>query len=206
MANIADTGFKWVKARNGAERAPIEERPVASAQTGGIFKGDCVKLVSDGTVIACAAGDAVYGVVTSVVRYKDSTGVVRSGNYLPASTSYSNAPGLANPQASIVALIPVVGQVFEVDVDTAVASITAAQDLMGNNANIVAGSGNTTSGRSGHLLDGGSTTAPATTSTLQWRLLEVVPDPLNDVTSANWKARVTINKGNDPNVAGTTGV
>ncbi|MSX03200.1 MAG: hypothetical protein F2813_08605 [Actinobacteria bacterium] len=206
MANITDTGFKWVKGNTGAERAPIEERPVVTTQSGAIFRGDCVKLVSDGTVIKCAAGDAVYGVVTSIVRYKDTSGVIRSGNFLPDATVFSGAPSLSNPQASIVSLIPAAGQVFEADVDTSQATITAAQGIMGNNVNIVATTGSTTTGRSGHVIDGGSTTTPATTSSLQWRLLEIVPDPLNDVTSANWKARVSINLGNQPNLGGTTGV
>ncbi len=206
MANQTITGFRWVKSRTGANVQPMEERPVISSNAAGVFAGDCVKLVSDGTVIPCAAGDAVYAVVNGAVRYKNSSGQIVTGNYVPITTTFTGAPSLSNPQASIVSVTPVEGQVFEADVDTLQATVTAAQGIMGNNVNIVATAGSTSSGRSGHVIDGGSTTAPATTNSLQWRLLEIVPAPLNDVTAANWKARVVISLGNSPNLGGTTGV
>lgn len=206
MANLTMTGFRWVRSNVGANVQPIEERPVITSNAVAVAAGDCVKLVSDGTVIPCAAGDAVYGVVNAAVRYKNSSGQIVAGNAVPITTTFSGAPSVSNPQASIVSLTPAMGQVFEADVDTSQATITAAQGIMGNNVNIVATASNTTSGRSGHVIDGGSTTVPATTSSLQWRLLEISPDPLNDVTSANWKARVCINFGNQPGLPGSTGV
>lgn len=200
MANIVMGGFRWIKNRQGANVEPIEERVAASGLAGGIFHGDCVKLVSDGTIAPCSAGDAVYGVAKAAIRYKNSSGQIVAGNFLPASTTYTGAPSISNPQASVLSITLCQGQVFEADVDTAQASITAAQDLMFNNADMAAGAGgNTTTGRSTQVINGAAGTG---TGTAQWRLLEVVPDPLNDVTAANWKVRITLNEGTEP-VPGT---
>lgn len=202
MANMVMTGFRWVKGRNGTVLQPVEERVVATANAAPLFHGDCVKLVSDGTVIAAAAGEAIYGVCIGAVRYKNSSGQVVSGNFLPVSTAYTGPPSLANPQASVVSVTPAQGQIFEADCDTAVASVTAAQDLMFNNGDIVATAGSTSTGRSGHVMNTASGTG---TGTAQWRFLEVVPDPLNDVTAANWKVRITLNEGTEPSPGTATG-
>lgn len=204
MANIQIGGFRWIKSRFGvAGCAPVEERPVATANGTAIFKGDIVKLVSDGTVIAAAAGDTVSHVVVGVVRYKNSSGVITTGNFLPASTAFTGAPAVSNPQASVLSVIPLQGQILEADCDTAMASITAAQDLMSNNGDLVATAGNTTTGRSGFVMNTASGTG---TGTATFRFLEVVLDPSNDVTAANWKVRVTLNEGNEPVPGSATGV
>src|SRR4051812_11001792 len=203
MANNVNTGFKWVRSRMGADRAPIEERVVASAYGTAIALGDCVKLVSDGTIAACAAGDAVYGVSNGAVRYKDSAGVVRSGNAVPISTTYTGSAALSNPQASVVQVIPAQGQVFEADANTAAATLAAAQDSMFNNCDIVATASTVATGRSNHVID--YTGSFPGTGTAQWRLLEIVPDPLNDVTAVNWKVRVTLNEGTEPIPGTATG-
>ena len=129
-------------------------------------------------------------------------GQVVAGNFLPVTTAYTGAPTLSNPQASVVSVTPAMGQVFEADVDTAMATATAAQDLMFNNADIVATAGSTSTGRSGHVINGASGTG---TATAQWRLLEVVLSPDNDVTAANWKVRMTLNEGTEPIPGTATG-
>lgn len=204
MANIAVGGFRWVRSRLGGNTAPIEEMPVASNNSTAIFTGDIVKRVSDGTVIIAAAGDLTLAyVVVGVVRYKRSDGAIVAGNYLPASTTYTGAPAVSNPQASILSLIPTQYQIFECDANTAAASITAAQDIVGNNCDFVATAGNTSSGRSGFVLD---TSAPGT-GTANWRVLDIVNSPDNDVTSVNYKVRVTVNEDNADTVPGSaTGV
>lgn len=203
MANIAMGGARWIKRRNGLNLEGREECPVASAYGTAIFFGDLVKRVSDGTIAAAAAGDAIYGIAVGAVRYKNSSGVIVAGNYLPASTSFTGAPHISNPQASIVAVVPLgPGDVIEMDVDTAVSTITAAQDLVGNNFDIVATAGSTASGRSGYVVNGASGSG---TGTAQIRLLETVPDPLNDVTVANWKGRFLVNESTEPAPGTATG-
>lgn len=202
MANIAIGGIRWVKSRVGANVEPIEERVVASAYGTAIFSGDAVTLVSDGTIAAAGAGDAVYGIAKAAIRYKNSSGQIVAGNYLPASTTYTGAPAVSNPQASVISVTLCQGQIFEADVDTAQASLTAASTLMFNNADIAATAGSTVTGRSGYVINGASGTG---TSTATWRLLEVVPDPLNDVTAVNWKVRMTLNEGTEPIPGTATG-
>lgn len=202
MANMAMGGFRWVKARRGLNLEPREERPVASGYATGIFRGDLLKKLADGTVAVAGIGDAVYAVADGAVRFK-SAGVVIAGNFIPAGTTYTGAPSITNPQASIVACIPVVGQFFEVDVNTGQADITTAQGLMNNNANVALGAGGSTStGRSTYVLD--STTA-GTTAALQFRMLEISTQPMNDVTAANWKVIGEFNVGQEPSPTTATG-
>ena len=203
MANIQIGGARFAKRRAGMNLEGREECAVASAYGTAIFFGDLVKRVSDGTIAAAAAGDAVYGIAVGAVRYKNSSGQVVAGNYLPASTTFSGAPSITNPQASIVAVIPLGKEdVIEMDVDTAAASITAAQDLVGNNFDIVATAGSTSTGRSGYVVNNASGMG---TGTAQLRLLEVVPSVDNDVTAVNWKGRFLVNESTEPAPGTATG-
>lgn len=203
MANIQVGGARWLKRRAGGNLEPREECPVASAYGTAIFCGDLVKRVSDGTIAAAAAGDAVYGIAAGAVRYKNSSSQIVAGNHLPASTTFTGAPDLSNPQASIVAVIPLsVGDIIEMDVDTAVSTITAAQDLVGNNFDIVATAGSTTTGRSGYVVNGASGSG---TGTAQIRLNMISRDPLNDVTAANWKGQFIVNESTEPLPGTATG-
>lgn len=204
MANVALGGFRWRKnRRGGANQEPREERMVASNNTVAIFAGDPVKLVNDGTVVVAGVGDAVYAIAMGTTRYRNSSGTIVAGNFLPAATTYTGAPVLSNAQASVLQCCPVVGQVFEVDVNTGQASLTAAQTLVNNNANVVATAGNTSTGRSAYTLD--ASTA-GTGGTLAWRILEVAPDPSNDPTAANWKVLVEANVGTEPSATTATGI
>lgn len=203
MANIAIGGARLLKRRSGTNLEGREECPVASAYGTAIFCGDLVKRVSDGTIAAAAAGDAIYGIAAGAVRYKNSSGVIVAGNHLPVSTTFTGAPDLSNPQASIVAVIPLsVADIIEMDVDTASATITAAQDLVGNNFDIVATAGSTSSGRSGYVVNGASGSG---TGTAQIRLNMISRDPLNDVTAANWKGQFIVNESTEPLPGTATG-
>lgn len=204
MANTAIGGFRWVKSRRGGNVCPIEERIVITANAAGIFRGDPLKLVSDGTVIPAAAGDAVSHIADGAVRYKNSSGQIVAGNFVPVSTAYNGDPNLSNPEATVVRCIPVIGQIFEADCNTATTS-ALVQGLMFNNADVAAGAGgSTTTGRSTFVVN--NTGAQFGTATAQVRLLEVVPQPDNDVTAVNWKVRVEFNEGNEPSASSATGV
>jgi hypothetical protein len=203
MANNLDGGAKFVKRRQGPNLEGREELPVASAYGTAIFFGDFVKPVSDGTMAAAAAGDAIYGICVGVTRYKTAAGVVQGGNYLPASTTFTGTATLSNPQASIIQVIPLFsGDVVEMCVDTGAATIAAAESLRFNNFDIVATAGSTTTGRSGYVVNGASGFG---TSTAQLRLINIVADPLNDVTSANWRAQFVVNETTEPTLGVATG-
>ncbi len=162
-----------------------------------------LKLVSDGTVAVAAAGDTVlYGIADGVDQmYSAAAGGLIKGNRVPANTTFSPTT-VGSPTETRIRVIPLIGQVFECDCDTAIADIATAQGLMGNNADHVATAGNAASGRSGHVL---TTPATATTNTAGFRALQIVQSFDNDVTAVNWKLEVEVNESTEPAFT-TTGV
>lgn len=203
MANMVNGGARWVRCKVGANVEVVRDMPVASNNTLAIFCGDLVKRVNDGSVLAAAAGDAVYGICRGAVRYKTASGVIQGGNYLPAATTYTGDIDTDNPQASCIKVTLLAGAEFEMDIDTAVATRTAAQSLVGNNFDIVATAGNTSSGLSGYVVNNA---AGMGTATAQIRMTEVVKDPLNDVTAVNWKAIFEVNETLEPPLGSAVGV
>lgn len=202
MANTVITGLRWLKNMSGGNHCPRVPMPVASAYSTGIFRGDPVKRVSDGTIAAAANGDAVFGVADGAVQYKNSSGQIVSGNFLPASTTFTGDPVLSNPQASIVNVIPVLRQQFEGCVDTAAADIATAGSLVGNNFDTASAAGSTANGRSAYKINGASGFG---TSTAQFRLFAIGTAPLNDVTAANWTGVFEANEGTEPSPTTATG-
>lgn len=202
MANDVIGGIRWVRNLYGG-RMPVEEAVVISAGSGNIFTGDPIKPVSDGTVIVAAGGDTtIMGICIGVKQYKDAAGVIRSGNYLPTGTTYNGAPELTNPEASIIRYVPVRGQEFEIDCNTAAATETAAVDTYRNNADISVGTGSTTTGRSACVL---ANSSPGT-ATANVRIRGKALGPKNDVTAVNWKALIEFNELYSPGAVSTTGV
>jgi hypothetical protein len=202
MANVATPGFKWVK-NGGRTEPPIVLMPVASAYGTAIRRGDALKRVSDGTVAVLAAGDQLAAFVCDgCERYKDGDGNMRPADMAPASTTYTGTTSVLNPLATVVRCIPVAGQLFEVDCDTGAATQTAAQDLVGNNADMVATAGS--NHFSGHVLNTASGTG---TGSAQFRIesIVVLPGGKNDVTAANWKVIVSANESTSTPYT-TTGV
>ena len=209
MANIARGGFHWVGGKDGCNTMPVEPHVVASAYGTAIFFGDVLKMNgTNGDVVLCGATDTPDFVCVGVARYKDSTGVVRSGRFLPASTTYSNGTLLDNPEASVLLCVPVARQKFEVCCDEGAATEAAAQGMVNLNATFVATAGSTTTGQSGHVLD---TSTAATTSTLTWRIIGIVRQgnintTFNDVTLANFRVIVEANLSHQASPGTSTGV
>lgn len=200
MANVSQGGFRFVGMRNGAKDPMIELRVVADAYGTGIFKGDPVKLVNDGTVSVSAAGELVYGVCDGVEQYWDGS-VVRRGNYLPASTSW----GTVEARRSVVRIIRAQNAIFEVDADDGTTATTEAtfRALVNENADHIAtASGSTTTGLSGYKLD----ISDHKTTTAQWRLIGLSTRPDNDYTVINAKVLVTVNETNDATLNDDDGI
>jgi len=151
MANAdAAFGFRPIN-RDGSPYNGATLRCVIPASDGtATFLGDAVKLAGDSdtgypTVIQCAAGDPVFGVVTGFDADPDGLG----NQYRLASTK------------RFCQVVPVDSTYFEAQED-GVGGALASTDI-GLNANFVVGSGDTSYGKSAMEID--SSTA-ATTATL----------------------------------------
>jgi hypothetical protein len=146
MPNRTIKGFRFVRGESQSGTPQIEEGVVASAYGTAIYEGSCVRKVDDGTFEVAAAGATIYGVVASINQYYDSnTGRVEksrraSPKSLPASTTYTGVD-----RESRIGVIPVRGNVFEVDGNTAVvaATLAGARALIGSNGDHVISSDDT---------------------------------------------------------------
>jgi len=198
--NIAIGGFRYwgsIFAENVTPR--LIPKQVATTYGTGIFKGDPVKKVSDGSVSVSAAGEAVYGIVAAV-QYRNADGVLVEKDYVPASTAYT-----PDRLRTIVMVIPATPfTIFEVDADAAVSTIATARGYVDENCDHVATTaGNTSTGRGGFQL----AIAGHGTGTAQWRILDVSPLYGNDVTQVNGKWLVIANETHNwPGTFSTTGI
>jgi len=193
MANTSIGGFRFVKMRNGSKLPVVEVYPVADDYNTGIFRGDPVKLLNDGTIAVAAAGDTdILGIADGAAQYNDGS-VVRPGNYLPASTSHS---GLGAPDCSMVRVILARDAVFEVDADdgSTITTVAGAFNAVGENADHASGTGSTSTGRSGYVLD----ISTKTNGAAQWRIVGVSTAPDNDPTSTRAKYLVEVNESGQP--------
>ena len=143
---------------------------IADNQGTAIFTGDPVKYKSDGTVEVATAGDASCGVFMGCFYTDPTTSKPTFKNYFPASLS----PGDA---IAFVADDP--NQLFIAQQDSAASSLSAAN--INENANLVFGSGSTTTGLSGVEIDSSSAT---TTATLQVRIVAGYETPSNTISTA----------------------
>lgn len=142
-----------------------------------VFIGDAVKSAGSAdasgvaTVAQCAAGDAILGVVVGFRPDPTNLGL----QYRTASTNryvyVADAPDL----------------IFEIQEDS-VGGALAATDI-GNNVDIVVGSGSTTSGLSGMEAD----TSTKNTTSQQLRIVGLVQRPDNEI-GTNAKILVMINE------------
>lgn len=120
--NTTRRGFRWYRSESGVGKAPTVILPVATSYATKLCRGDAVKFAADGSLQQAAAGDAlICGIVSGVRQYWDGTFRQR-GTFLPASTAYSTDL----TKESQLEVIPVLGQVFEVDADDKTTATTEA--------------------------------------------------------------------------------
>lgn len=191
MANLVRGGFH---PRRDVGIPSPRRYEVASSYGTALFPGDVVTLLTDGTVAASSAGDAalILGVISHVSYVANSVRVF--GSYIPATTIYSpTTRGSINASYVYVWDDPNIEYIAclasHANTNTA-AKIYAA---VGSNMDLVATAGSTVYGRSGFTLDGNPIAATA-----QFRILEVLRNPANDLTSANAQVVVQINEGEMP--------
>lgn len=177
MANITRKGF-WPKNRvEGQDLLFI----VDSGNATNMFRGDIVSAVAAGAVNPAAAGDANI-VVGTVLELFDTNlipvgrwGSAVSTKYLPSSTA---------GYALVACALP--GRVFTCQTNTILtaAAIFASTDH-------IAGSGSTTTGESGHIING----ADLNSGGQVFIAPNSVNDPTNDITVAGAKWQVIFNEG-----------
>ncbi len=186
MANVdAPKGLRPVKHLDGSPYTGAVNRYYVPASDGtALFIGDAVKSAGSAdangvaSVTRAAAGDTLRGVIVGVEPVTADSLIYRA-----ASTEryvyVADAPDL----------------IFEIQDDSDGGALAATN--VGQNADIIVGSGSTVTGLSGMELD--SSTASA--STAQLRILGFVQDPLNEV-AANARFLVMINEHELKSAAG----
>lgn len=162
---------------------------IPSGDNTATFVGDAVKLanldsikINGGpyapAVIQAAATDPIYGVVMGFQQHTVASGMDLGRRHRPASTSMYCLVKPAHPL-----------DVYRIQADDDTETLTVAS--IGSNADIVVGTGSTTTGMSGMELD--SNTAAATAG-LQLRIIGFVDRPSNTPGVAQQDVLVNINQ------------
>ena len=159
---------------------------------GAMFTGDIVKQANDGSVVQGTAGDAARGVFMGCFYTDPSTSKPRFNNTFPNGTAASDA-------IAFVADDP--DQLFIAQQDSDSANAVVAD--LNLNANLVVGSGNTTTGISAMEIDSDTKN---TTATLNVKLIDFYDTPSNDATANNSILVVKINNHELGSHTGTAGL
>ena len=174
---------------------------IPSGDTTATFVGDAVKLadlasikINGGQyalpVIQAAATDPIFGVVMGFQQHTVASGMDLGRRHRPSATSMYCMVKPAHPL-----------DVYRIQADDD--SETLALGSIGSNADLIVGSGSTTTGLSAMELD--SNTAAATAG-LQLKIVGFVDKPSNTPGSAQQDVLVTINQNQAFNDAGVAGV
>jgi hypothetical protein len=199
MANTnAPRGARPVRYLDGGPYDGKVNYYLMTGATGDTFVGDFViaggTAGAAGTVVNGVPCDGMQTVAPATAGATNIVGVVVG--FLPDQTNLERKyRATSTNRIALVADHP--DLIFEIQED-AVGAATALADV-GENADIVVGSGSTTTGLSGMQLDSSTHTA----ATAQLRILRFVPRPDNEVASANAKLEVVINEHAYKTTAGT---
>lgn len=213
MANQTLRGFRWISTINGSHQPRIMHAEVADNYGTQLVAGDLITRVSTGYVQRNVGSEGtqtdVLGLMVGVVqRYDSVNGVLFPGKVVPANTRWGSS-GSMYEKRTIISYIPMVGNIFEADVSTALGGgfVTQAgmDTLKGENVDSVVES--VTGNFPACILDAST---HATTSTLQFRIKEI-PDisvqggQQDFTTTLRMKIRVICNRAQDPST-NTTGI
>lgn len=200
--NAHEYGFRWVRHEFGSDNPPIQRIRLASAYqpaAGGtnvdLHVGDPVQIASTGTATICVGDEGtqsqIYGICVGFSPEYDGTVMQPRNKHIGGSGAYSTNLERQN----FVLVIPVVGQMFEIDMfDNTTATTEAAYyAFIGENADmkLTADTTNANDPKADPTLD---IATHATTSTLQWRIWDISPRVNHDFTGKNVKLRVVCNK------------
>lgn len=194
MANILRGGFHPVdSARFKPRKFSVASGYAPANSCVGIAKGEVVKLVTAGTLQIADAGDAalILGVVKSV-RYIGSDGSPVYGAYLPSGHTFTGDAAVNNFNA------PWIEVWVDPDIEYMACVVTGTTNALayaglGANMDLSATSSTTVSTvykESLRTLD-----ATFVAGIAQFRINDIIRDPINDVTSANYRVKCQINEG-----------
>lgn len=199
MANASQAGF-WPEGNQGTTATQTKRVRIASANGTAIFLGDCLKRTAAGVWGLATAGAGIAGVSQGASYYSAADLVRKEGTYLPASTTYSSTAFDTYGETD-ESFIYTVADPVNVRYRCQNPAVPALADLSGN-ANLSVAAGSTTTGISGHVLG-----TIDTTQGDDFAIMDFVHSPLNDLTLANAKYIVQINKLIvAPGSSGATGV
>lgn len=200
--NTHEYGFRWVHTENGAASPPLQRvrlatayQPTANGTNVDLHPGDPIQILSTGYGSLCVGAEGtqsvIYGIAAGFSPEFDGT-VMQPRN---KHTGGSGAYGTNLERTNYVWVIPVVGQVFEIDCDDNTTATTEAAYLafIGENADmrLPSDTTNTNDPKADPFL---YITSHNTTSTLQCRIVDLAPRVNTDYSGKNVKLRVTFNK------------
>lgn len=213
MANVSRiNGFRPVKHVTGAPyNGQANLYAVPSSNGTAVFPGDLVKLAADGnttgiqfvvpaTAGVAGTGAAAVGAVVAILPAKMDpvTGSMTSGSIALDTPQY-----LAASTAGYVLVADSPDLLFEVEATTGGNAYSFAVADIGQNVNMFAGAGSTTTGQSAHSADLGD---KGTTATLPLKVWGTVQKVGNDPTGNYTKVLVQINNHQYKGGTGTAGV
>jgi hypothetical protein len=202
MDNTREYGFRWVKGEFGQVSPPIQRLRLASAYqpaAGGtsvdLHPGDPVQVLSTGVAGICVGSEGaqsiIYGICAGFSPEYDGSVMQPRNKHTGGSGAYSTNLERQN----FVFVIPVVGQVFEIDADDASTATTEAAyyAFIGENADMVL-TADTTNANDPKATPQLDISTHNTTNTLQWRIVDLAPRVNTDYSGNYVKLRVVCNK------------
>lgn len=199
--NAREYGFRWVKSSMGHVSPPVQKLRLASAYqpaAGGtsvdLHVGDPVQVLSTGTggiaVGSEGTQSVIYGICAGFSPEYDGTVMQPRNKHIGGSGAYSTNLERQN----YVIVIPVVGQIFEIDCDDASTATTEAAyyALIGENTDMILAADvtNANDPKATPQLD----ISLHNTTALQWRIEDLAPRVNTDYSGNYVKVRVSCNK------------
>ena len=210
--NSREYGFRWVRGELGQTTMPVQRLRIASGYqpaAGGtnvdLHVGDPVQIAATGTATISIGSEGtqslIYGICVGFGPRYDGA-VMQPTNKYTGGTTYST---LLERQ-SYVWVVPVAGQIFEIDCDDNVTATTEAgyYAFIGENTDMVltADTTNASDPKATPQLD----ISLHNTTALQWRIVDIAPRVNQDFSGNYVKLRVQINGKVQQAPYNTTGV
>ena len=185
-------GFKPVNRVDGLPYAgAIRQIPISAGYATAILNGDTVA-IAGGYITATAATNSGYNVGVLVgCQYVNSLGQTVQAQYYPTGVTNAIAYVVLDPQAAYKVAVTNSGTTGTVTYVT--------RSVVGKNAVVAQGAGNTTSGDSGESVEANTT---ASNAEFAVRIIDVVPETAINATAF----REVIVKLNQPQFQVTTGL
>lgn len=199
--NTREYGFRWIKGEYGQVNPPIQRvrlatayQPAAGGTSVDLHPGDPMQILSTGyggiAVGSEGTQSIIYGICAGFSPEFDGTVMQPRNKHIGGSGAYSTNLERQN----FVYVIPVAGQVFEIDCDDATTATTEAAylALIGENTDMVltADTTNANDPKATPQLD----ISLHNTTALQWRIVDIAPRVNTDYSGNYVKLRVTCNK------------